>query len=348
MEDAEEWAESMVGAGKKVTFGSYAEDFFMKDGVGSKRMRDEMNNRRIRSGTYANQQVLLDNYVMPFFKGYDIRTITPKVVDEWKMWLRFRFHNKRGGNLASSTINLSMSILSMVMDQAVYDEIIATNPVKAVSKLGTSDLKPKPIWTEDELALLFPEDDSELHAIWKDAIYMMLCMTIYNTGFRPGEACALKKGNVYRELNGIHTSEVIDMYTRKPYGAIKTTNKGKKYKVSIVSDRFMKRLCDYMDSLPSEQEYLFLRPNGDHVSSRDIVSRVKVSCQRAGIPYHGPYTFRHNFITRKLNEFDEKTVLEMAGHTIYEACYDHRTPEMIIENLRGMMERSRKVPNKEI
>lgn len=348
MEDAKEWAESMAGAGRKVTFGSYAEDFFMKEGVGSKRMRDEMDNKSIRLGTYYGNQHDLDNYVVPFFRNIDIREITPKLIDEWKMWLRFKYRKSNGGRLASVTINKAIYRLSTVMDSAVYDEIIQYNPVKAVAKLGTSDTKPKPIWTEDELARLFPEDEGELAAIWSDVTYMMLCMTIYNTGFRPGEVCALKRSNIYRELNGIHTSEVIDWHTRTPYNAIKTSKKGKKYKVSIVSDRFMERLCDYMDSLPPEQEYLFLKPNGDYITSETIWLRLKQVCTRAGIPFHGPYTFRHNFITRKFNEFDEKTVFEMAGHTIYEACYDHRTPEMIIENLRGMMERSRKVPNKEI
>lgn len=348
MADAREWADSQTGDGtKKIKFDSYAKCFFTDTSKTSKQIRDLMDNRAARQGTYMCNQVLTDCCIIPFFKGIDIKTITPKLIDEWKMWLRFEAKTFFGKNYSVGTINRALSMLSMILDSAVYDEIISANPAKSVKRLGGSS-KPKPIWKEEDIVKLFPSDENEFRKIWSKKesdngyVYGMICLTLFYTGLRPSECFALKRSNIYADMNAIHTSEVIDWYTMQPYNAIKTSNKGKKYKVCIVPEEFMKRLVRYIDSLPKEQEYLFLKKNGEYINARNIFYPIKVACNRVGIESHGAYTFRHNFITKSLSEYDRKTVMEMAGHTTYEACYDHRTPRQIIEELKAMMDKSKR------
>lgn len=342
MEEAKAWADAIVGSkGSSLMFKDYAQDFFIRTDKDSKRIRDRMDNRENREGTYYNDQRFLDLYLMPFFGRIGIASITPKVVDEWKKWMRFEAKRKDGSTGYSiGTINQSLYALSLVLDSAVYDEILVSNPVMAVKKLGGSS-KPKPIWSEEELAMLFPNDESSLVEIWNGRPYAMLAYTLYNTGFRPSEGCALKRCNIYPEMKGIHTAEVIDWHTKEPVGRIKTSNKGMKYKVSIVSDEFMDALSRYIETLPPEQEYLFLKDNGDFISSNNLYQRMITACSKAKVTFHGPYTLRHNFITRTLDELDDRAALELAGHTTYEVCYDHRTPEMIIRKAKAMIDRAR-------
>ncbi len=342
-EEAREWADSQVGATtKKVLFKDYAQDFFMRTDKDSKQMRDEMDNRKAREGTYYVNQNDMDNHLMPFFRDMPLASITPKVIDEWKMWMRFDAKKKKGiGKYSSSTINRALSRLSMILDSAVYDGLVQANCAKAVKRLGGSS-NPKPIWTEDDLAKLFPEDDDELMAVWRNRTYAILCYVLFNTGFRPSEGCALKRSNLFEDKCGIHTAEVIDWYTKQPVGEIKTARKGKKYKVSIITSRkFWDRLNRYIATLPSEQEYLFLKRNGDFVSSANIRSYLDGACRRAGVESHGSYTFRHNFITKMMDELGDEATKELAGHTTYEVCYDHRTPEMVINSAKRMVDRAR-------
>ncbi len=342
-EEAREWADSQVGATtKKVLFKDYAQDFFMRKDKDSKRMRDEMDNRKAREGTYYGNQHDTDCYLMPFFKDIPLSSITPKVIDEWKMWMRFDAKKKRGaGNYSSVTINKALSRLSMILDSAVYDGLVQTNCAKAVKKLGGSS-KPKPIWSRDELERLFPDDDEELFHIWNGRTYAILCYVLFNTGFRPSEGCALKRSNLFEEKCGIHTSDVIDWYTRQPVGEIKTAKKGKKYKVSIITSRkFWDRLDRYIATLPPEQEYLFLKDNGDFINYSNIWMHIITACRRAGVEFHGSYTFRHNRITQMMDELGDEATKELAGHTTYEVCYDHRTPEMVINSAKRMVDRAR-------
>lgn len=336
--EAREWAERQTGQVKRIKFGEYTEDFFTKTDVGSLRMRNKMNGVDVRENSYINFQNSLDLYLMPFFKNIAIEDISPRMIDEWKMSLKKQTNTRKP--LANSTINGSLSVLSIVLNSAVYDEIIKANPVKAVRYLKKED-KEKPIWTEEELLKLFPEDTNKLLEIWEHHTFAVCCMVLYETGFRPSEVLALKRECFYPNLNGIYTIGSIESVTGKYINKIKTYDKGKKYKVSIISDKLTSTLMEYIKTLPQEQDFLFLRRNGDFITSTYLYYYIKCACQRAGVTVHGSYTFRHNFMTRISADLDDNTVMELMGHTTWEACYDHRTPETIIRKAKAMIDKNK-------
>ena len=336
--EAREWAEQRTGQVKRIKFGEYTEDFFVRTDVGSIRMRNKMNGSEPRESSYINFQRNLELYLQPFFKNMAIEDITPRVIDEWKMTMKTSTKSRKA--LSSSTINTTLSVLSIILNSAVYDEIIKANPVKAV-KFLRKDNKEKPIWTAEEINKLFPKDKDKLIEIWQHYNIAVCCMVLYETGFRPSEALALQKSCFYPELNGIHTVGTIESITRSYIGKIKTYDKGKKYKVSILSDGLTKILSDFIKTLPSEQEFLFLRGNGDFITSNYLYYYIKCACERAGVSPHGAYTFRHNFMTRVSANLDDGTVMELMGHTTWEACYDHRTPETIIRKAKAMIDKNK-------
>ena len=333
--EAREWAEKQNCTVKRIKFGEYTEDFFMRTDIGSIRMRNQMNGSDVRETSYRSFQGYLDLYLIPFFKNIPIEDITPRMIDELKMTLKKPTKNRKA--LSSATINTAISVLSIVLNSAVYDEIIRANPVRAVRRLKKDNIE-KQIWTDDELKKLFPKDKEELIKVWKKYNMAVCCMVLYETGFRPSEALALQKSCFYPKLNGIHTVGVIDSASRTYIGKIKTFDKGKKYKVSILSDELTRTLNEFIQTLPQEQEFLFLKPNGDFVTYDDLYYYIKCACNRAGVTVHGGYTFRHNFMTRISASYDDSTVMELMGHTTWEACYDHRTPETIIRKAKAMID----------
>lgn len=336
--EAREWAERQSGQVKRVKFGEYADGFFERTDADSIMMRNKMNGSDIRESSYHFFQKILNLYLMPFFKNMAIEDITPRVIDEWKMSLKIK--TKNNTTKSNSTINSALSVLSVILNSAVYDEIIKANPVKVVKYLKL-ETKEKPIWTDDEIQKLFPSDKESLIKIWRDYNFAVCCMVLYETGFRPSEALALQKSCFYPELNGIHTSGTIDVFTHSYIGKIKTSNKGKKYKVSIISDKLTAILKEYIEKLPQEQEFLFLRKNGDFITSVGLNHAVRQACEQAKVTVHGPYTFRHNFMTRISANLDDATVMELMGHTTWEACYDHRTPETIIRKAKAMIDKNK-------
>ena len=333
--EAREWAEKQTGQEKRIKFSEYAENFFMRTDVNSIRMRNEMNGATIREGTYIRSQYDLNLYLMPFYGNMAIEDITPRIIDEWKATMKSPAKDRKA--LASTTINTSLSVLSVILNSAVYDEIIKANPVKAVRYLKR-DMKEKEIWSDEELEKLFPKDKESLIKIWNYYPMAVLCMIMNETGFRPSEVLALQKSCFYPQLNGIHTVGTIERYSHVYINKIKTSDSGKRYKVSILSDELTSALEGYIQSLPRGQEFLFLRPNGEYYSSNNLNYYIKRACENAGVTVHGAYTFRHNFMTRISASYDDSTVMELMGHTTWEACYDHRTPETIIRKAKAMID----------
>lgn len=336
--EAREWAEQQNGKVKRIKFGEYAKDFFLRTDVDSIRMRNKMNGVDVRESSYTVFQEFLELYLIPFFKNIPIEDITPRMIDEWKISMKKPTKERKA--LANTTISTGLSILSIVLNSAVYDEIIKANPVRAVRRLR-KESKEKPIWTDEELQKLFPKDKDKLIEIWEFYNYAVCCLVLYETGFRPSEALALQRSCFYPKLNGIHTMGTIESRTKSYVGKIKTHDKGKKYKVSIISDELTEILKEYIATLPPEQEFLFLCRNGDFLTPPILNYYITKACKRAGITVHRSYTFRHNFMTRILASLDENTVMELMGHTTWEACYDHRTPETIIKKAKAMIDKNK-------
>jgi integrase len=116
---------------------------------------------------------------------------------------------------------------------------------------------------------------------------------------------------------------------------IKTTGKGKSYKVGLLDTQACRLVEKLIESLPEDQEYLFM-VNGGHVATSTSNKHFTTCVKRAGIPLEGrsQYSLRHTFMTSVAGEIDERHVKELMGHTKFRDDYDHRVVERRLKQLQ--------------
>lgn len=336
--EAKQWADEQAKTKKEkgITFGEYSRNFFMRKDKGSYRSIDILNGRQLTEKSYLTFQSELNCYLLGYFNKVEIIKITPVMIDDWKAWIKKRKSNT-GKPYANSTINKGLGTLKRILDKAVYDGIIQYNPVNAVKKMRP-EAHEKQIYTQEELYLLFNGTLEDISKRFESRTFAMIFYVLYKTGLRPNEAVALQRKNHFYDISGLFATDVIDVVTKQPRKGTKTSQKGKKYRVSVLDKETNEMLKEYIDSLPPKQEFLFLYPNGGHINTANVTYFLKKACKNIGIPYKSPYALRHNFMTRVSANYNDDTVKELMGWTGWQSCYDHRTPETIIKKAKAMIE----------
>ncbi|MFD1464986.1 tyrosine-type recombinase/integrase [Lapidilactobacillus mulanensis] len=134
----------------------------------------------------AMQQQYYRNHILPYFKDVDIKKVTPSIIKEYQQSLLKKEKLQRTGELLSpNTVNKIMIILKKIFDVAIFDNIILSNPVKAVRKapLQKNELN---FWTVEEfskfLSYIDPVEQAPFYLFFKVA---------FLTGMRAGEEIAL-------------------------------------------------------------------------------------------------------------------------------------------------------------
>jgi integrase len=147
----------------------------------------------VRTFTRKEYGSIINNYLRGYFNKMKLRAITPREVEKFRAWMQGR---KRAGSdkpLAVSTINKSLTLLSMMLKYAVGHQWLDSNPCNHVRKLKTSiDHNRKKlegnILTWAECLLLFDAAGSlRDRALFRMAI---------ETGMRQGELLGLRWADI--------------------------------------------------------------------------------------------------------------------------------------------------------
>ena len=212
-----------------------------------------------------------------------------------------------------STIRLYKSLLSTVLQTAV-GTLIATNPIASIKKVKTSrnarkarrEAVPKDrCYTEKQIADLLEwcgARDQELG----DYIF-----TLLKTGARPGEARALRWGDVAGDQLRIERSA-------DDKDVITDTKTGEKRTIDIPASlqdalklRKLKRERAGHDV--SDEHYVF--GNGVPITHRAIAHRLGLAQRECGIEGHSLYDFRHTYASVLLQRCrDVIYVARQMGH----------------------------------
>lgn len=167
---------------------------------------------------------------------------------------------------------------------------------------------------------------------WTCYFHIMRC-----TGFRPGEVAGLRRENFYPELSGVYTTGSINSVKKQFVERIKTTGKGKKYKIGLLSTQACRLLRIYEQTLPEDQDLLFMVNGGvvaNTTSNKHFVSFAK----KAGVNLNGrtQYSLRHTFQTSVAGEIEKSEVEKLMGHTKFRENYDHRDGERRLRQLQPL------------
>ena len=141
--------------------------------------------RRVAASTRARDRVYLDQYVLPAFGGVQVGRITPADIERWVVALHDR-------GLASATVSRALRYVRSILDIAVRDRLVMTNPA-APSMLQLPRLDtPRP---RDSMTVL----TSAQVAALVDAV---------NPYYRPLVSVAVATGLRWGELVGLPVSAV--------------------------------------------------------------------------------------------------------------------------------------------
>ena len=318
----------------KMTFGEYAKGFFTDEDPRGFRKKKEAKNKRYDAKFYFNHQARLDNYIMPKFESYLLTSLNRRMIDDWFM----KLVSKNGKPLSSNSKNKILACLRYVLQSAVDDGIIASDPSEGIEGFTENDTKNRQAFTIDELMLFFPygEDDSALIETWGGLMWTVYFLVMRDTGWRPAEVSGLKKENFYQDIGGLYTkNSVVDGVEK---GSIKTTNTGKTYKVGLLTERTIRLLNQLIDVVPSD--FLFITTEGNFVQPAAANKRLRAVAKKLGINLQNrtQYSFRHSFETFMVGNVQTRNLLELMAHTRFRPEYDHRTPEMVLKQLEPIKE----------
>ena len=343
MKEAVLWAEHRLEADLKhntrrecPTLSSFSKDFFTEADPQGWRNRMDKRNKSFEQTFYQQNQARLNNYIVPRFGDYLLSSLNDIMIEDWFIDL---ISYRDNSPLADNTKNKILICLRTILQEAVRQRYISENPANKVKLINARYNARKP-FTDIELFKMFPKDEKELLYIWGNRNWAVYFLIMRDTGFRPGEAAALSSECYNVELKGLYTERSIDFSTREIKERIKTTGKGKNYKVGLLTDQTVIQLNKLLLEKQYEPESLFLRVNNRPIIPDVANKHLRLSLKRADVDRkeRTQYSLRHSFETDLAGRVENSLLLELMAHTNFRKEYDHRTPHDILKQLQPVRE----------
>ena len=204
--------------------------------------------------------------------------------------------------LSAKTVRNIHQVISSAMDFAVAQKIIVENPCHAVALPKVEHREMHTIPAEQLQAFLNEAKASGVYEMY----YIELA-----TGLRRGELLGLKWEDIDLTARIIRVHRQIARISGEIVEApLKTKNS---YRVVRISPQAVEILREQKRN--TNDEYVFLPPNGGPISPGSVNNMFKRVLARAGIPKVRFHDLRHTLATLALqNGVDIKTVSGMLGH----------------------------------
>lgn len=268
-----------------------------------------------RETTFERYDFVLKRYVLPVFGKLTLDQITRKGVRDLLLNIRAR-------GLSKATVCLVRDVTSGVLNHAIDDEILESNPVLGVvkrlqlSRDGKSEIEPL---TKEEVQL-FLETCREHRAD-----YYAFFMTAFRTGARLGEVLALQWGDI--DFHGKFV-RVARSYKRQKITPTKT---GKSRRVDM-SDQLMEvlRLLQAQRKKEGLQAgrgdlapFLFHDRKLQPLSQNTVRNVFKWTLRKAGLREIRLHDIRHTFASLLLTDGASPVyVKEQLGHSSIQMTVD--------------------------
>ncbi|GAB3364116.1 site-specific integrase [Modestobacter lapidis] len=250
--------------------------------------------------------------------------IRPSHVEGWVVELR-----RKG--LAESSIRSAYTILRAVLDTAVRDGALASNPAAIVRR---------PRVTVKEAPHLTPAEVAELLRAARDTRYAPLFALLVHTGLRRGEALALRWSDVDLDKGLLRVRGTLARVQGRLLVTVPKTAKSKRsVPISAPAERLLRGLRGSQaeerrraGSLWQETGFVFTTETGEPYDPRNALRALKVAATRAGLPHAGLHTLRHSAASVMLTQgVPLKVVSEVLGHSsiaITGDVYGHVAPDV--------------------
>ncbi|MGH8926089.1 MAG: tyrosine-type recombinase/integrase [Acidimicrobiia bacterium] len=267
--DAERWlkvseAEALTGRWMDPTagaehFGPYAEEW-----IAVKRLT-------VADNTATTAEIVLRGRVLPEFGARQLKQISSADVRKWLAALS-------GEGLAAATVYTYRRLLAQILDQAVDDGLIATNPAK---KAKAPSVRPR-----RQLFL----SSGELRSLTDECgDYGPLVWLLGWSGLRFGEASALRAGRVEPSRRRIRVEEAVaEVAGRLVFGPPKTHEAR-----TVIVPRFVIESLRPLLKGKAPDALVFAAPRGGPVRLNNFRRRVfSPAAARIGLPELMPHDLR--------------------------------------------------------
>ncbi len=236
----------------------------------------------------------------PFFGDIEVNQIKPSDVKKWLYAI---------SDVGGKSKQIFLGVLSGILQEALYDEVIDKNPVRMVRPPKNLKEKIKP-FTADEVKQIMDLTPNENYRFY-------LAIAFY-TGMRSGEIIGLKKSDIDFKRNIIRVQR-----TRSRFGEStpKTT-------YSIRDIPIIELLLPYIQELYNlhKHEYLFVTQYNKPYNTTNVFQEQfwKPSLQELGIEYRRPYNARHTYATNMLynNLVTPLQLAQLLGHANTQMVFD--------------------------
>ena len=234
-----------------------------------------------------NNRGCMEKNIGPTFGRFLLTDITPDMVNRWLLGLRKPriIDGKQERGLANSTANKMLRILSEMLDVAVQQKLIPSNPAMDVHKLADNYRK-RGCYTVDEARLILGHREQ-----WPSALAWLGSYVAAMTGMREGEIRALTREDVKEDhLEVCHSFDVTV--------GIKSTKADKAREIPIPSE--LRRELLYW---APEHGYIFSIDGGETPVNPDyMLDNLYARMESLGIQYKTRrlcfHSWRHFFNTR--------------------------------------------------
>ena len=175
-------------------------------------MDDQKN--RLKPSTIESKTYIFDKKILPFFKKYKIKEITPLLVRKWQNELI-------KGNLAQTYLRAIHEQLVAILNYAVKFYNLNKNPCSAAGRIGKKNAGEMNIWTLDEFKQFIEAIKHKKEAVVGFNI-------LFYTGMRIGEMLALTISDIDFEKCKIRINKTFQRIKRTDVISTPKTPKSKR------------------------------------------------------------------------------------------------------------------------
>lgn len=313
-----------------LTLRPFLEGFFLPSGAWVTRIRAK--GQAISDRHLANYEGQARNYLIPLFGDEDPRQLSARQIDD----VILAATAKGGRALASATKYKILHAFSLVLADLAEQGLITVNPLLGVKPYSKAPTRPRSAIPREALAMLFPATHGAAVRIWGRSIWAALMAVLFDTGMRPGEARALRWGEINEREGAIVVRHAVKAGTLT-IGETKTGN----VRAGSLSARTLQELAIWRaeSRFHSSADFVFTLEGEAPVTDAAIgeaFRRGLLAIGKAEEPWT-PYWLRHSMITYSLAALDDGEVMMLAGHSniAVNARYRHPDDETVIERTRA-------------
>lgn len=285
--------------------------------------------RTLAARTFVGYEQVLDLYILPALGDrsiqslawVDVKSLIAQKQRDGYVYKHGKAEEKAiRRTYSTNTLRLIRATLSTVLSEAAEEGVISTNPLigqrqrrrgvkTPVAEVRVLTWEQKQIF---EAKIIDLQNAGQLSPSYAGLLLLML-----HTGLRPGEARALKPGDIDFQSKRLRVERAAT-----EGGAIKSTKTGEARWVDL-GPQTIERLKAHLTWLEAEAiaqgkepEWLFPSEAGTVLDDRHIARAMRGVLVKAGLPSFSPYVLRHTYASLLLSAgVPLLYVAQQLGHT---------------------------------